>query len=83
MTDILSALRGLRYPPADEAADAYADACENAIEEIVRLRAKLTLVMELLAEEKVPMTSSVRSVCVREIREALGLPVNEEGTRNG
>lgn len=40
MTDILLRLGELRYPPHDQSADPYADACEDAREEIVALRAE-------------------------------------------
>lgn len=39
--DILLRLGELRYPPHDQSADPYADACEDAREEIVALRARV------------------------------------------
>lgn len=46
--DILLRLGELRYPPHDQSADPYADACEDAREEIVALRARVAELEERL-----------------------------------
>ena len=58
----------------------WADDCTALRARVATLETTLRDVADLLDEPKVPMSASVRSIAVKEMREALGLSGNKPGT---